>query len=83
MLAVVGRRHLRAIACPVLLVHAAREQGAAVRGHGDRACNRNLSVAEVVGLHHVHSDRPAAVAGLVLPWLRAKLGGGFGECAKL
>ena len=32
---------------------------------------------EVKGLHHVHSDRPAAVAGgLVLPWLAEKLGAG-------
>ena len=78
----VNARHLLAIDCPVLLVQAKRD-GAA--GGAQRSNEANLARIkdvvrkEVKGLHHVHSDRPAAVAGgLVLPWLAEKLGAPLG-----
>ena len=78
----VNARHLEAIDCPVLLVQAKRD-GAA--GGAQRSNEANLARIkdvvrkEVKGLHHVHSDRPAAVAGgLVLPWLAEKLGAPLG-----
>ena len=65
----VSQRHLEQIVCPVLLVSAIK---AAPLNTSGRDSIRDLEVREVAGLHHVHSDRPAAVTGLVLPWMRGK-----------
>lgn len=80
----VNATHLAAIQCPVLLVSADREaDGGAMRRTEENLAQLKDGTRKMVkGLHHVHSDRPAAVAGgLVLPWLAEKLGGA--ESAKL